>query len=94
MTGGSPGTGEATALALAEGGADVGEDDVAVTTIDPAEVRSEFASESGESFEERFEKGEASEPTEIADAVRFAAEQDPSMVSEMDLYRRDKLTFF
>ncbi|PSP50832.1 short-chain dehydrogenase, partial [Halobacteriales archaeon QH_1_68_42] len=27
-------------------------------------------------------------------AVRFAAEQDPSMVSELDLYRRDKLTFF
>ncbi|WP_415380686.1 SDR family oxidoreductase [Halosimplex sp. TS25] len=74
--------------------ADVGEDDVAVTTINPAEVRSEFASESGESFEERFERGEASEPTEIADAVRFAAKQDPSMVSELDLYRRDKLTFF
>ncbi|WP_436931034.1 SDR family oxidoreductase [Halosimplex halobium] len=74
--------------------ADAGEDDVAVTTINPAEVRSEFASESGESFEERFDYGEVSEPTEIADAVRFAAKQDPSMVSELDLYRRDKLTFF
>jgi len=74
--------------------ADVGEDDVAVTTINPAEVRSEFASEIGESFEDRFEKGEVSEPDEIADAVRFAAKQDPSMVSELDLYRRDKLTFF
>jgi NADP-dependent 3-hydroxy acid dehydrogenase YdfG len=74
--------------------ADVGEDDVAVTTINPAEVRSEFASESGESFEERFEEGEVSDPTEIADAVVFAAQQDPSMVSELDLYRRDKLTFF
>ena len=74
--------------------ADVGEDDVAVTTINPAEVRSEFASETGESFEDRFEKGEVSEPAEIADAVRFAVKQDPSMVSELDLYRRDKLTFF
>jgi len=74
--------------------ADVGEDDVAVTTINPAEVRSEFASESGESFEDRFEEGEVSDPTEIAEAVRFAARQDPSMVSELDLYRRDKLTFF
>jgi len=74
--------------------ADVGEDDVAVTTINPAEVRSEFASEIGESFEDRFDEGEVSEPTEVADAVRFAATQDPSMVSELDLYRRDKLTFF
>jgi NADP-dependent 3-hydroxy acid dehydrogenase YdfG len=74
--------------------ADVGEDDVAVTTINPAEVRSEFASEIGESFEDRFDEGAVSEPAEIADAVRFAAKQDPSMVSELDLYRRDKLTFF
>ena len=74
--------------------ADVGEDDVAVTTINPAEVRSEFASETGESFEDRFDEGAVSEPAEIADAVRFAAKQDPSMVSELDLYRRDKLTFF
>ena len=74
--------------------ADVGEDDVAVTTVNPAEVRSEFASETGESFEDRFDEGAVSEPAEIADAVRFAAKQDPSMVSELDLYRRDKLTFF
>lgn len=74
--------------------ADVGADDVAVTTINPAEVRSEFASEIGESFEDRFDQGEVSDPTEVADAVRFAAKQDPSMVSELDLYRRDKLTFF
>ena len=74
--------------------ADVGEDDVAVTTINPAEVRSEFASETGESFKDRFDEGAVSEPAEIADAVRFAAKQDPSMVSELDLYRRDKLTFF
>ena len=74
--------------------ADVGEDDVAVTTVNPAEVRSEFASETGESFEDRFNEGAVSEPAEIADAVRFAAKQDPSMVSELDLYRRDKLTFF
>ena len=74
--------------------ADAGEDDVAVTTVNPAEVRSEFASETGESFEDRFNEGAVSEPAEIADAVRFAAKQDPSMVSELDLYRRDKLTFF
>jgi hypothetical protein len=30
------------------------------------------------------------EPEEIADAVVFAAKQDNSTVSELDLYRRDK----
>ena len=69
-------------------------DDVGVTVINPSEVRTEFGSEDGESFEERFEEGEVSEPEEIADAVVFAAAQSPSMVSELDLYRRDKLTDF
>jgi NADP-dependent 3-hydroxy acid dehydrogenase YdfG len=74
--------------------ADVGEDDVAVTVINPAEVRTEFGGGDGEAFEDRFEPGEVSDPEEVAAAVRFGAEQDPSMVSELDLYRRDKLTFF
>jgi NADP-dependent 3-hydroxy acid dehydrogenase YdfG len=74
--------------------ADVGEDNVAVTVINPAEVRTEFGGGDGETFEDRFEPGEVSDPEEVAAAVRFAAEQDPSMVPELDLYRRDKLTFF
>ena len=74
--------------------ADVGEDDVAVTVVNPSEVRTEFGSDDGEAFEERFEPGEVTEPEEVADAIRFAAEQEPSMVSEMDVYRRDKLAFF
>ena len=69
-------------------------DDVGVTVINPSEVRTEFGAEDGESFEERFEEGEVSEPEEIANAVVFAAGQSPSMVSELDLYRRDKLTDF
>ena len=74
--------------------ADVGEDNVAVTVINPAEVRTEFGGGDGETFEDRFEPGEVSDPEEVAAAVRFGAEQDPSMVSELDLYRRDKLAFF
>jgi len=74
--------------------AEVGDDDVAVTTINPSEVRTEFGSAYGESFEERFEEGEVTEPEEIAEAVVFAAEQGPSMASEIDMYRRDKLTMF
>jgi len=73
-------------------------DDFAVTTINPAAVRTEFTVEgSGDldgdgTFEERFAPGEAVEPEEVADAVVFAAKQSPSMVSELDLYDRDKLT--
>jgi NADP-dependent 3-hydroxy acid dehydrogenase YdfG len=67
-------------------------DEVAVSIINPSEVRTEFGSEDGESFEQRFEEGEVTEPAEIADAVVFAAEQSPSMVSELDLFRRDKFT--
>lgn len=74
--------------------ADAGDDDVAVTVINPSEVRTEFGAQDGEAFEERFEEGEVTEPEEIADAVVFAARQDNSMVSEMDLYRRDKFTGF
>jgi NADP-dependent 3-hydroxy acid dehydrogenase YdfG len=67
-------------------------DEVAVTVINPSEVRTGFGSEDGESFEERFEEGEVTEPQEVAEAVVFAAEQSPSMVSELDLYRREKFT--
>ncbi|UWG47418.1 NADP-dependent 3-hydroxy acid dehydrogenase YdfG [Halanaeroarchaeum sp. HSR-CO] len=74
--------------------ADAGEDEVAVTVINPSEVRTEFYSEDGDPFEEQFDEGEVSEPEEIAAAVVFAAEQDHSMVSELDLYRRDKFSFF
>jgi len=70
--------------------AQTGTDGVGVTVVNPTEVRTEFASESGSSFAERFEPGEVSEPKEIADAIGFAAAQDNSTVHEIDVYRRDK----
>ena len=75
-------------------GAQVGDDDVAVTVINPSEVRTEFGSDYGEPFTERFDEGEVTEPEEIAEAVVFSATREPSMVSELDLYRRDKFTMF
>ncbi len=74
--------------------ASVGEEGVAVSVINPSEVRTEFGSASGESFEERFAEGEVTEPEEIAEAVVFAAGQRNSTVSELDLYRRDKFSGF
>jgi len=73
--------------------ASAGPDGVAVTVVNPSEVRTEFGSEIGEPFEDRFAEGEVLEPEEVADAVAFAVTQ-PSTVSELDLYRRDKLEFF
>jgi hypothetical protein len=70
--------------------ASVGPDGVAVTVVNPSEVRTEFGSDYGESFAERFDEGEVTEPEEIADAIVFAVRQDNSTVSELDLYRRDK----
>ncbi|MGM0606385.1 MAG: SDR family oxidoreductase [Halobacteriota archaeon] len=70
----------------------IGEDDVGVSVINPSEVRTEFGSEEGEPFETRFDKGEVTEPEEIADAIVFAASRDRSTVNELDLYRRDKFS--
>ncbi|MFC7071398.1 SDR family oxidoreductase [Halobaculum lipolyticum] len=70
---------------------DVGADGVAVSVINPTEVRTEFASEHGEPFEERFESGDVTDPTAVADGVRFCLSQaGTDTVSELDLYRRDK----
>jgi NADP-dependent 3-hydroxy acid dehydrogenase YdfG len=74
--------------------ASVGPEGVAVTVVNPSEVRTEFGSDYGESFAERFDPGEVTEPEEVADAIRFAVCQDGSTVSEIDVYRRDKLGFF
>ena len=68
--------------------------EIAVTIINPSEVRTEIAAQTGKSFKERFEEGEAVEPEEVAEAVVFASRQDNAMVSELDLYRRDKFDNF
>lgn len=74
--------------------ASVGDDGVAVSVVNPSEVRTEFGSSYGESFEERFDEGEVTEPEEVAEAIAYAARQDGSMTPEIDVYRRDKLSFF
>lgn len=70
----------------------IGDENVAVTVVNPSEVRTDFASESGNSFEERFEEGEVSEPEDVAESILFAAKQeDRNTINEIDVYRRDKL---
>ncbi|WP_276273373.1 SDR family oxidoreductase [Haloarcula litorea] len=73
----------------------VGGDGVGVTVVNPTEVRSEFGSEEGDPFTERFDPGEVTEPEEVADAVGFAlAQEPPTTVNEIDVYRRDKFGGF
>lgn len=72
--------------------ADAGADGVGVSVVNPSEVRTEFGDDYGESFEERFDSGEVTEPDEIAEAIAFCARQRGSTVSELDLYRRDKFS--
>ncbi|MFB6304374.1 MAG: SDR family oxidoreductase [Haloferacaceae archaeon] len=63
---------------------------VAVSVVNPTEVRTEFGSEEGEAFEERFEPGEVLEPADVAESVAFAARQERPTVTEVDVARRDK----
>jgi len=70
--------------------AQVGDDGVGVTVINPAEVRSEFQATDGRAFEEVFKQGEASEPHEVAEAILFAVSREHSSLSEIDINRRDK----
>ncbi len=74
--------------------AQIGDDNVGITIVNPAEVRSEFETTDGDTFAERFEEGEVSEPEEVAEAIAFAATRKHSSVAELDLYRRDKFTGF
>ncbi|WP_353633461.1 SDR family oxidoreductase [Halobacterium sp. NMX12-1] len=72
-----------------------GDDGVAVTVVNPTEVRTEFGSEDGEAFEEAFDPSEVTEPAEVAEAIAFAARQEPpTTTSEIDVYRRDKFSHF
>ncbi|QFU84689.1 SDR family oxidoreductase [Natronorubrum aibiense] len=75
--------------------AEVGTDDIGVSIVNPSEVRTTFADEFRDAdtvAENRFEPGEVTAPEDVADAIVFAAsQQSPNAVTELDLYRRDKL---
>ncbi|MFB6182433.1 MAG: SDR family oxidoreductase [Candidatus Nanohaloarchaea archaeon] len=73
----------------------IGDKDIGVTIINPSEVRTKFNSETGKAFEKEFEEGEVTEASDVAEAVVYASKQEErNTVSEIDLYRRDKLSDF
>lgn len=78
--------GFATSVAAQYGGKGVG-----VTVVNPSEVRTEFVGSDGRSFLEWFDEGEVTDPSEVAEAIVFAAGAGRSVPVEIDFYRRDKL---
>lgn len=72
----------------------LGADGVGVSLVNPSEVRTEFGKDHrdvGELPQDRYAPGEVTEPEAVAEAITFAARQDPpDAVTELDLYRRDK----
>ncbi|MFB6107152.1 MAG: SDR family oxidoreductase [Halobacteriaceae archaeon] len=71
-----------------------GDRGVAVSVVNPSEVRTEFGKEyRTETNAERLPPGEVSEPEDVAAAVAYAAsEEAPNTVQELDLFRRDKFS--
>ena len=73
----------------------VGKDGVAVTLVNPSEVRTEIQSEEGEAYKNKFDKGEVTDPEEVAEAIIFAAAQTKTTtLSEINVYRRNKISDF
>ena len=73
----------------------VGGDGVGISVVNPTEVRTEFGSERGAPSEERYDPGEVTEPSAIAEGIRFALQQEGvDTVSELNLYRKDKFEHF
>jgi NADP-dependent 3-hydroxy acid dehydrogenase YdfG len=71
----------------------VGGDGIAATVINPTGVRTEFGSGYREPNEERFEAGEYPTPEDVAEAVVFAARQDPpTAIGELGVYRRSEFS--
>jgi NADP-dependent 3-hydroxy acid dehydrogenase YdfG len=74
------------ALSLA---GDVGLDDVAVTVVNPTEVITEIGIQDDRPAHER------ADPEDVAEAIVFAARQEPpNAVTELGYYRRDKFDEF
>ena len=74
---------------------DVGLDDVAVTVVNPTEVITEIGIQDDRPAHERFDHDNAAQPEDVAEAIVFAAKQEPpNVVAEVGYYRRDKFDEF
>lgn len=68
-----------------------GDDGLAVTVVNPGGVRTDFEVDEGRTQADKYDPGEAIEPSEVAEAVLLAVTRpDASVVTQLDLYRRDQ----
>jgi len=75
--------------------AQVGDDGVGVSLLNPGGVRTSFAFDDGASQAERYEAGDAIEPEEVAETIALAAGVGAgTTLSEVDIYRRNQLSGF
>ena len=74
----------------------IGDEDIAVSVVSPSEVRTEFGKEYRSVMnKDRLDPGGVTEPEEVAEAVVFAARQEPpNAVAELNVYRRDIFSEF
>lgn len=72
----------------------IGGDEIGVTIVNPSEVRTELGGTGDRRpVKDRYEPGSITEPEDVAETIAFAAKQEPpNVVSELDLYRRDKFS--
>ncbi|MEF8873981.1 MAG: SDR family oxidoreductase [Candidatus Thermoplasmatota archaeon] len=73
----------------------VGKEGVAVTLVNPSEVRTDIKDKEGKKYKKKFDPEEVIDPEEIAEAVFFALNQKNSTTaSEINVFRRDKMSDF
>jgi NADP-dependent 3-hydroxy acid dehydrogenase YdfG len=74
--------------------AQLGPEGVAVTVVQPSNVRTEWSGrDDGVTQKDRFETGEVLEPEDVAESIVFAASQpSTATISEIDVFNRDKLS--
>jgi NADP-dependent 3-hydroxy acid dehydrogenase YdfG len=74
---------------------DLGLDDIGITVVNPTEVITEIGIQDDRPAHERFDHDNAAQPEDVAEAVVFAAKQEPpNVVAEVGYYRRDKFDEF
>ena len=75
---------------------EVGHEDIGISVVNPTEVYSEFGRGGRDNMnKERLNRDEVTDPADVAEAVVFAAKQNPpNTLNEIDIYRRDKFTDF
>lgn len=70
-----------------------GQEGVAITVVNPSEVRTNLGSPEDTPAKELYERGRVLEPEDVAEAIVFAANQEDQItISEVDILRRDKLS--